>query len=73
MSNNVLTLEKIEKALEELFKENPVPKFHPSVEKEIDNFLKEHLDEFYFTDDITMTSFVNVDKLKEMLKEKKIL
>ena len=69
MSNDVLTLEKIEKALEELFKENPIPKFHPSVEKEINNFLKEHIDEFYFTDYTTMTSFVNVDNLKKILKE----
>lgn len=64
-----ITIEKINEVLEKLFEEYPFPKFHPSVEKEIDNYLKEHLDDFYVMDYSTGTSFINVDKLKTVLKE----
>ena len=67
MSN--LTLEAIEEALNQIFKDNPIPRFHPSVEKEVDEYLKEHLDDFYFTDYSTMTSFINVDNLKKVLND----
>lgn len=66
---NNLTLEAIEEALNQIFEDNPIPRFHPSVEKEVDEYLKEHLDEFYFTDYSTMTSFINVDNLKKVLND----
>ncbi len=69
MENDKLTLEKIEDTLEEIFKENPIPRFNPSVEKEVNKYLKEHLDEFYFTDYSTMESFINVDNLRKVLKD----
>lgn len=67
MSN--LTLEAIEEALNQIFKDNHIPRFHPSVEKEVDEYIKEHLDEFYFTDYSTMESFINVDNLKKVLND----
>ena len=69
MESGKLTLEKIEGTLEEIFKENQIPRFSPSVEKEVDEYLKEHLDEFYFADYSTMESFINVDSLKKVLNE----
>lgn len=64
-----LTLEKIEEVLEELFKDNPPPKFHPSVEEEVNKLLKEHLDDYYFMDYSTGQSFVNVTNLRKLLDD----
>lgn len=50
---------------EDIFREE----VHPSIEKEVDEYLKEHLDEFYFTDYTTMESFINVDNLKKVLND----
>jgi hypothetical protein len=67
MSN--LTLEEIEEALNQIFKDDPIPRFHPSAEKKVDEYLKEHLDDFYFMDYSSMTGFVNIDNLKKVLNE----
>ncbi len=69
MNENELTLEKMEQALKELFETHPIPRFHPSVEKELNEYLKEHLDEFYFMDYSSGMSLVNVDEIERILKE----
>jgi len=40
MESGKLTLEKIEGTLEEIFKENQIPRFSPSVEKEVTRKLR---------------------------------
>jgi len=40
MENGKLTIEKIEGTLKEILKENPIPRFHPSVEKEVTRKLR---------------------------------
>lgn len=64
-----LTLEKIEEVLEEIFKDVPPPKFHPSVEEEVNKLLKENLDKFYLMDYSTGQSFVHVGNLKKLLED----
>ena len=56
-------------ALSEIMKEYPIPKFHPSVEREVERFITERISDFYSMDYSTMTSYVNVDKLKEALND----
>lgn len=67
--NDKLTIEKIEQTLKELFETHPIPRFHSSVEEELNEYLKEHLDEFYFMDYSSGMGLVNVDNLEKILKE----
>ena len=67
--NDKLTIEKINQSLKELFESHPIPRFHSSVEKELNEYLKEHLDEFYFMDYSSGMGLVNVVELERILKE----